>query len=272
MKKAIGFNQGQIGDLLMQTVLCREFKRLFPESHLTFGINKKYETAKEIFKNHTHIDDIKIWDGYDDWPLESDLNYLKNNKYDIVFNPCCTHVDHQWYTKMHHIQAFGINHGFGLIKDLKIELNEWFQTDPKYSDCVAITSFSSAGAVRDIPADFCQKIIDYIHSCGLKTIQLGLNTHQKLHTTYQPISKSIIDDVIAARSCKFLLTTDTGMNWIMSGYNHKVLGLYSGSSYPIYAPLYNRTPLNPNALYLESRLIESIDFETIKNHIKILIN
>ena len=68
-----------------------------------------------------------------------------------------------------------------------------------------------------------------------------------------------------------LLTTDTGMNWIMSGYNQNVLALYSNYSYPIPAPLYNRTPINPNALYLEANLVKDINFQMIKGYIDRLL-
>jgi ADP-heptose:LPS heptosyltransferase len=46
--KAIGFNQGQIGDLGMNMIACRAFKEAYPDSHLTFGINKKYQSIAPI--------------------------------------------------------------------------------------------------------------------------------------------------------------------------------------------------------------------------------
>lgn len=273
MVRALGFNQGQIGDLAMQVVLCKHFKKMHPDSHMTFGINKKYENCKDIFKDNKYIDEYKIWDGYDDFPKDSDREFLKENSktYDYVFNPMSCHVDNQWYTKMHHIQAFSNNHGLGRIQDLKIELEQWFDLDSKYKNCVAVTAFSSAQGVRDIPKDFANKIISYIHSLGFKTIQLGLKNHERLNTTYEPIGGTVMEDVKVALSCKMLLTTDTGMNWIMSGYNQNVLALYSNYSYPIPAPLYNRTPVNPNALYLEANLVKDINFQMIKGYIDRLL-
>ena len=52
MIKAIGFNQGQIGDLVINLIACRAFKEKFPDSHLTFGINKKYQSILPIFKHN----------------------------------------------------------------------------------------------------------------------------------------------------------------------------------------------------------------------------
>ena len=48
MIKAIGFNQGQYGDLVMNIIACKAFKQQYPNSHLTFGINKKYSDLKSI--------------------------------------------------------------------------------------------------------------------------------------------------------------------------------------------------------------------------------
>jgi ADP-heptose:LPS heptosyltransferase len=269
--KAVGFNQGQIGDLAMNLIACRAFKDLYPDSHLTFSINKKYESAAPIFLHNDLIDDIKIWENYDNWPSENDKKYLEENKFDKVFNPMPKHKYDNWYLQYHHTEAICLMHDLIPPKDLYIKLNKWFDLDDKYKNCVALTCFSSAGAVRDIPKEFANEIIDYIHSLGLETIQLGLNNHPRLNTTYEPISKGIFDDVRIALSCKFLLTTDTGMNWILSGYQAKVLGLYSALSYPTYAPIINRAPRNTNAIYLENYNIKDINFELIKQSINKLL-
>ena len=267
MIKAIGFNQGQIGDLVINLIACRAFKEQFPDSHLTFGINKKYESILPIFKYNELINDFKIWENYDNWPSENDRKYLESKQFDVIFNPMPQHKYQDWYLKYHHSEAVCLMHNLTPPKNLQINLNKWFDLDEKYEDCVAITSFSSVGAIRDIPMDFTNKIIEYIHSLGLKTIQLGLKKHPRLNTTYEPLGGEIFDDIKIALSCKFLLTADTGMNYIMSGYQAKVLSLYSCLSYPVYAPLINRTPRNPNAIALEHYNIKDINFELIKDSI-----
>jgi ADP-heptose:LPS heptosyltransferase len=270
MKKAIGFNQGQIGDLATNIIVCRAFKEIYPDYHLTFGINKKYESVAPIFLNNKLIDDIKIWENYNDWPSENDKKFLEENHFDKFFHPM-ERVDDTWYLKCHHTEAMCLMHKLTPPKNLYIELNPWFELDSKYHNCVALTCFSSAGNIRDVPENFANKIIDYIHSLGLSTIQLGLKNHPKLNTTYGPLGGTVFEDVKVALSCKFLLTADTGMNWILSGYKAKILGLYSALSYPVYAPLINRTPRNDNAIYLEDVQIENINFESIKNSINKLL-
>ena len=57
MVRALGFNQGQIGDLAMQVVLCKHFKKMHPDSHMTFGINKKYE---KFVKNASFMPNLEM--------------------------------------------------------------------------------------------------------------------------------------------------------------------------------------------------------------------
>lgn len=269
--KAIGFNQGQIGDLAMCLIPCRSLKEQYPEIKITFGINKKYESVSPIFlKNHL-IDNIHIWENYDNWPSLNDKNYLLNNNFDLIFNPMPQMKHELWYLSHHHTEETCFMHGLKPPKNLQINLTPWFEKDLKYKNCVALTCFSSAGSVRDIPKEVANKIIDYIHSLGMETIQLGTSVHPKLNTTYPPINGSIFEDVKTAYSCKFLITADTGMNWIMSGYQSKVIGLYAFSSYPFLAPLKNRAPINPNAIYLISDYIQNIDEKLIQKSILTLI-
>jgi len=269
--KAIGFNQGQIGDLAMCMIPCRSLKEKFPEIKITFGINKKYESIAPMFLNNNLIDDIHIWENYDNWPSPNDEEFLSKNHFDLVFNPMPRMKNELWYLYHHHTQETCLMHDLIPPQNLQINLTPWFEKYSKYKNCVALTCFSSAGASRDIPKDIAEDIVNYIHSLGLETIQLGLSSHAKLKTTYPPISESIFEDVKVAYSCKFLITADTGMNWLMSGYQSKVLGLYGYSAYPFTAPLKNRAPVNPNAIYLISDYIQNISKETIRESILKLI-
>jgi hypothetical protein len=162
--KAIGFNQGQIGDLAMNLIACRAFKEKYPRSHLVFGINKKYQSCAPIFENNSLIDEIKIWENYDNWPSNADLEYIKNNNFDIVFNPMPQHKNNLWYLYEHHTSAVCKMHDLTPPSNLQIDLTDLPDKIEKYDDYVAFTTFSSAGAIRDVPKDLSNKIIEYIHS------------------------------------------------------------------------------------------------------------
>jgi hypothetical protein len=202
--KAIGFNQGQIGDLGMNMIACRAFKEAYPDSHLTFGINKKYQSIAPIFEKNELIDDIRIWENYDNWPSDNDKQYLLDKKFDKVFHPMPQHKYDNWYIKYHHTEAVCMMHDLIPPKNLQISFNRWFELDEKYKDCVALTCFSSVGAIRDIPKDFANKIIDYIHSLGLKTIQLGLKDHPRLINYIRKQTFEMWREIIDSNKIKFI--------------------------------------------------------------------
>jgi ADP-heptose:LPS heptosyltransferase len=267
MKKIIGFNQGQIGDLAINMIPCKSIKNMFPDCHLIFSINKKYSSAVPIFYHNPLIDEIKIWDGYDNWPTEEDKKWINENKIDIFFNPMQPVRDNEWFLKRHHTEEVCLMHGISPPNDLQIKFNKYFDTFEKYKNCVAISPFTSAGSQRDIPYEIAEKIVNYIHSLGLETIQLGIQSHPQLPTTYKISGGTIFEDVKIALSCKFLITADTGINYLMSGYEHKVFGLYCYSCYPKRPPIKNRIPWNKNAIYLEDKNIIDIPLDLIYNTI-----
>lgn len=271
--RVLGFNQGQIGDLVMNLIPCKALKEKNPNIHITFGINKKYESIKPIFYYNNLIDDFKIWENYENWPSENDQNYINESQFDKIFNPMPKHKYDNWYIKYHHTEAVCMMHDIIPPADLQIQLNPWFEKESNYRNYIAISPFaSSAVPNRNIPMDLLSEIIDFIHSLGYKTIQLGLKTDPKTNASISPMGESIFEDVKIAYSCKMLITVDTGMNWIMSGYKHKVLGLLSARSYPIYAPILNRMPVNPNAVYLENYDMHDIKMNIIKSNIIKLIS
>lgn len=266
--RAIGFNQGQLGDLVINTIVCRAFKEKFPNSHLTFGLNKKYESMAPIFLRNKLIDNIHIWDGYDDWPTQKDQRYIDKQNFDVVFNPMAKVIDNLWYTKHHHSIEFCRMHSLHPPSNLQVSLTPWFPKLKRFENCIAFTCFTSGGEIRNIPVELAKLIVDYIHQLGFDTVQLGLKSHPDIQTKFGITGGSIFEDVQIAYSCKMLFTADTGMNYVMSGYSQKVLGLYATSSWPIKAPIIHRIPVNPNAKYLEADNILDINIDLIFSSIK----
>jgi ADP-heptose:LPS heptosyltransferase len=270
--KIIGFNQGQIGDLGYCTVAARAVKQQFPGSHLTFSINKRYASAAPLFYFHPYIDEVKIWDGYDNWPTAEDEEYIKRNKFDLFFHPMPKNTSDFWYLHHTHAQEMCLMNRINPPEDLSICLNQYFKFLPQYEDYVAFTCFSSGKEVRDIPVDYANKVVQLVKSLGYKTIQLGLDTHPKLDTDKPVERRSIFEDVIIARSCRMLITADTGMNVLLAGYMHKVLGLYARNSYPVDVPVVNRSPFNLNSVYLIENSIPEISLDKVGQTFLSLIN
>ena len=139
--KAIGFNQGQYGDLCINLIACKAFKRDFPNSKLYFGINKKYQSIKDIFLFNDLIDDIYIWDSYNEWPSQNDINYIEDQKFDLVFNPMPKHSKKNWYIDYHQTQEVCLMHGLEPPENLQINLNKYFKTE-RNKKFVAVNLFA----------------------------------------------------------------------------------------------------------------------------------
>jgi hypothetical protein len=67
-------------------VACQAFKNTYPDSHLTFGINKKYKEISPLFFYNSLVDGIHIWDGYDNWPTNKDQKFIQEANFDKIFH------------------------------------------------------------------------------------------------------------------------------------------------------------------------------------------
>lgn len=268
--KIIGFNQGQIGDLVMCSKLTEHIKILNPDATMIFGINKKYESCQEAFLNHPAIDYIHIWSAYNNWPDHKDQGYLDREKFDRVFHPMPTHKDSEWYKSMHHVDAHfdmnGLNREDSGI-DLQLNLNRYFKVEKNHG-CVAISPFTSSD-IRSMSAERVSDIVKEIQLTGKKVIQLGIPIHPDIGADYRPNNSSIFDDVKLLLSCDALITADTSFAWFSSAYKHPTVGLYGKNAYYGEYDIKNRYPINPNAQYINEESINNITpyavLETLKN-------
>jgi ADP-heptose:LPS heptosyltransferase len=259
MIKIIGTNQGQRGDLIVGTVVARAIKEKFPESHFTLGINQKYKDMEDLFKDHPYIDAIHIWEEYDNWPSQNDLNFLKTNHYDIILHPMPKHPnDHCWYNLVNHLtESACIMNGLVPPKDLNCVLNKYFDLYSEYKDYVCIAPFT-AWQRKNISLNKWETIVDFINKKGFKVIQIGDDSETAIKGAEKKTNMSYIESVKIMLSCKFLISLDGGMSWVASAYKHPVFGLYGYHfENQFSAKIYQ--PFNPNAIYLEADKAENID-------------
>jgi ADP-heptose:LPS heptosyltransferase len=267
--KIIGFNAGQFGDLAMQTICCRSVKHLYPDSKLTFAIGNKYESCKDLFLYQDFIDDIHIWDSYNEWPNKNDIDYLQSSNYDLIFDAMPPTYPN-WYNHYHQVDAVCLTHKLPIISN-KLYLNRWFNLDNQYSNYVALAGFTSFGDKKNISINKLNEIISYVKKTyNLEILNLIGPNDPHLDGCYN-FYGSYFDSVKLMLSTKFLISLDTGLIWYASCYDHPVLGLYGYEFYPSKDETSkNWQPINPNAIYLESNHPENIDINQIYNKIDIL--
>jgi ADP-heptose:LPS heptosyltransferase len=263
--KCIGFNQGQYGDLCMNTIACRALKEKFPECELHFGINKKYASLAPIFENHPLINKIHIWDAYDDWPSEKDRQHISKEEYDFTFNAMPKHTQDHWYINHHQTAETCYMHGLIPPKNLQVELHKYFDTE-RNKKHVALNLYAETRGFTKIPNfEQAKKISDLIKSKGYTPVQIGLPDQPQI--CEKRFIGSFFDSVKFTLSCDFLFTVDSAMSWIASGYSFPTLGIYSYTYYPYVSTSKNWQPINPNAKYLEKDKISNITLDSISEEI-----
>lgn len=264
--KAIGFNQGQYGDLVINLIACKAFKEKFPGSRLVFGINQKYESIKEIFLYNKLIDDIHVWESYNDWPSINDKKFINENEFNYVFNPMPLHSREDWYLYFHQTQEVCLMHGLEPPQILQAELNQYFNTE-RHNGYVAVNLF--AETLADSPKiPNLDKAKDYcilLKKLGYKPVQIGLHSDPQI--CEDRFIGTFFDTIKFSLGCDFVFTVDSAISWIMSGYKHRVLGIYNYKYYRGATTSKTWQPINPNALYIESDNI-NIDNEIIASQVK----
>lgn len=272
MIKIIGTNQGLRGDLIMGTVVARAIKEKNPDCHFTLGVNNLFSDMNDLFKNNPYIDEIHNWTKYDLWPGQMDIDYLENNKYDLILNPMPQHPNsHCWWMLVkNQCEASCIANGLTPPSNLQCYLEKWFKI-PNYRDCITIFPFTN-GKEKNLSIEKWQKIIDYISNQGLIVIQLGTKEEFKFNNTLQ-LKTDYFESTKIMLGSIFTIGLDSSCAWLSSAYNHNFLGLFGYlSPYPGLDSSKLYQPINPNGHYLEAPRAEDIPNELIFNKIDEMID
>lgn len=270
--RAIGFQQGQRGDIILATVAARAFKEQYPEARLTLGLNRQYEDMLPMFGAHRYYDDYHVWQEYANWPGGEDDLFLAKNQFDFVYHAMPRRRNEATWWKDEH-QAANACSIYGLTppKDLQCSLTKWFDA-PDYSSYIGFQPF---GGWQDWPnkksfsVERANAVVAAIKALGFNVLQFGgpdeplLDGATKLNGKFN----TYFDSMKAMLGCRALVTVDTGRVWAASAYSFPTLGLYSTS---YYGPQYISSiqPINPNAIYESAPLVNDIPLDLIAARIK----
>ncbi len=271
--KIIHFNQGQAGDLCINTVAARQYKECNPEDTIIMSVNKKYIDLLPLFYNHPHIDGFHVWDGYD-IATTKDTEWLARNGKNIVLKtPMPQHTQNEWWKYYHQGHECCLMNGVNILhsQDFSCYLEKWFNV-PKYNNTIAFAPFAgwyNQNNDKKLTQQKAQEIVNLLTKEGYSIIQIGghnepiLANAIKYNTSYFDSMKNIL-------GCELLITTDTWCSWYSSAYKFPTLGLYSNSYYTV-SFIKNIQPINPNAIYLDANNVNNIPNELIIDKIKAMI-
>lgn len=275
MKKFLGFNPQQYGDLYMCTVAARCLKRVVPDSHLTFIIASDYRECAPIFLDHPDIDRVHILSRSKDGLDEIDWKWIKDQKFDHIFNPMQDH-DHSdpWWKKRHQALETAYMHRLPIdADDGKISLTRWFKPEVGLEKYVAISPWAAfyAGTTnpKAIPMHMIQRVVDWLIGNGWSVLQIGGPNEPVIEGAKQ-LSTDYFTSLRYVLGCRAMIMGDSGFNWLLSGYDFPVLGLYSeyyfGKDF-----IHNIQPINKNGVYLTGKTVADIGVEQVLESLKVML-
>ena len=114
-----------------------------------------------------------------------------------------------------------------------------------------------------------QKIVDMILARNLGVLQIGGRNEPRLKGALK-LGTDYFESVRNVLGCKMMIMGDSGLNWLLSGYDFPVLGLYSQRHFGEF--IHNIQPINPNGLYLDAKTVSEISLDKISNSIDTLLS
>lgn len=273
------FNQGQVGDLCLNTVPARLFRKLYPDQgSLIMNVNKKYVDIIPLFYNHPHIDGFHVWGGWDQ-PTEKDIKYEKEN-WQHSFRPRMPkHSREDWYLHYHQAEECCYQNGFSheqvkqLNGDFSCYLEKWFDV-PDFSNYIAFAPFAgfyNPNNSKKLSTGRAQDITRLLNKLGWKILQIGGNDETRLDLT-DKYNTDYFGSMCNILGCRAFITTDSWGAWFASAYKFPTLGLYSNEYYSRTGRnfVHHIQPINPEAIYLDSTNVNNIPLDLIEEKIKLL--
>lgn len=269
--KIAGLLRERLGDLIMCTAAARQLKVQQPDCHLTFCVGKRVGHTLDLFRGLPYIDAFHVWDSDDNWPVQSDLDYIKQEGFDHVCNASAPHTRFDWYNHYHYVEETCYMMGLKKPTGLKCELGYKPKLLPGLDKTITTSMFASGNQpYKTLSPEKMEALFRAITDMGYRVMQVGSTD------PYIPCginaSTSLTGAVDLICSSRLHLTIDTAFSWISSAYDRPLVGLY-GRNYPDMVPgrQVSHNPINPNALYLNTEKVDNLPVELIIERLKSML-
>lgn len=275
MRRYLGFHPAMYGDLAMSTACASILKRHDPDCHFTMVVGYDYREFAPLLFNSDVVDRVYIThrakDGFD----AEDIKWINGQRFDHVFNPMQDH-DHSspWWTQRHQCLEMAHMHGLTSIDEsAKVRLTKWFTPTAGLDRYIAFAPFPGMYAGVNNPKALtvarAQQIVDHISALGYTALQIGGDGEPRLEGALIE-RRDYLGSVRNVLGCKLFIVGDSGLNWVLSAYDHPVLGLY-GHEYHGKDFIDHIQPVNPNAVYLSAPRVNDIELDIVKTSIESML-
>jgi ADP-heptose:LPS heptosyltransferase len=278
------------GDIICFIPFITYLKKIYPESYVTFFIDKTCAPVTQFLLNYPGIDRFQI-------SLEEDKVIPKDidKNYDLIFN-LYNNLTNPSYYNYHNVQKENFIMSEIYTKDglVKIEpkeydlltnqeklpiLNQYFKTE-RSQKTIAIWPFSGYGdsettRKRSPSAEWWAVLTDALLLKGYKLLEFGHPNNKSLTEKASKIQDlrhmSLFDSIKISLGCDLVITTDSGVSHIFGAYGMNQICLYSPYQQNHFQNFEAMTPVNYKnnlTLFCGHDNINSINQEEIINIIK----
>jgi len=278
------------GDIICFIPFITYLKKIYPESYITFFVDKTCSSVVQFLLNYPGIDNFQV-------SLEEDkvTNQDINKKYDIIFN-LYNNLTSPYYYNYHNVQKenFIMSEIFTPDGVRKINPKEYdvLTDQEKYPKLVkyfpvtrtdktiAVWPFSGYGdsettRKRSPNTDWWTTLITGLTLKGYKILEFGHPNNQSLKEKNSNIQDlrhlSLFDSIKISLGCDLVITTDSGVSHIFGAYGANQICLYSPYQSNHFQNFEAMTPVNYKnnlTLFCGRDNINSIKQEEILNIIK----
>jgi ADP-heptose:LPS heptosyltransferase len=272
--RAIGFLAGWMGDVVMCTAAARSFKAEHPDFELTFAVGKKWANILPLIEGLPYVDKVHAWDGDVNWPSASDIVYLNQQKYDLVFNPMARHTRQDWYNYFHYVEETCRMLGTPFDGNKQCELVRP-QSATKYDSKFITCSLWASGTqeYKTPKREVLEEVGRWAFSEGYSLVQLGMNDREMSYFVKptKPFEITEVASIISQSQCH--IAVDCGCGWMASAYKTPTLGII-GREYPDMRieRIGAQNPFNPNAMYINKLSVRDVTAEEIIERLEIILS
>jgi len=273
-----------IGDLILSSPVIRRLRELHPKSEINFALR---EAHVELYKYNSDIDNIIVLDNMFHLPIKSNLfsrynfdfvvslsiasgldkkflskinyKYFHNNKPDLYSS-----LQEEFYGAPHIALAYSIK--AGVIIDFNncylyygnddLEWANQFNYDKKFTVVIAPSSMENN---KKISGEFCDKIIDYLHSKDIRVVVFRPSNN--MNGKYELVENNTVLQMAAYidKYADLVITADS-----MAAH---VASCYKKNQIVINNHIWKAHPLNEKAVTIYGE-----NFDVVKNKIDFVLD
>jgi len=235
-----GVRSGLIGDTIMALPISTYLKKKYPDSKLTWVIQKKCSQAAPIYINSKSIDNIYVTEG---WEGLSELDIKYRDGFDIVINEQPPIRDKFGFNSMCCIEMVARMAGIDDINseltsdELFPKLTKWWidpssQHNPlnngystvehfqeKSGLTIGIFPFAHYGSMpnRSPTKEWWDVVCEKLDGYDIR--HFGWITEPRISNTKMFTHLSYFEQIKLALECDIVIGTDTGSMWVLGAYS-----------------------------------------------------